>query len=49
MISMASVCYGDSQEAEHFFHPHVVFHPIWGWCDLGYLQLPKSNFTPDGA
>jgi hypothetical protein len=49
MISLASVCYVDSQFAKHFFHLHLVFQPVWGWDDLGSLQLPHSNFSPEGA
>ena len=30
MISLASVCYGDSHVATHFLRPHLVFQPIWG-------------------
>jgi len=28
---------------------HLVFHLIWGWDDLGSLQLPQSNSSPEGG
>jgi hypothetical protein len=31
MISLAGVCYGDSQVTKHFLFLHLVFQPIWGW------------------
>jgi len=49
MISLASVCYGDSRVTKHFLCPHLVFQPIWGWGNLGYFQLPQSNCSPEGA
>jgi len=49
MISLASVSYGDSRVTKHFLRPNLVFQPVWGWDDLGSLQLPKSNSSPEGA
>ena len=49
MISLASVCYGDSRVAKHFLRPHLFLQPIWGWGDLGSLQLPQSTSSPEGA
>jgi hypothetical protein len=49
LISLGSVCYGDSRVAKHFLHPHLVFQPIWGWGSLGSFQLPQSNSSPEGA
>jgi hypothetical protein len=48
-ISLASACYSDSRVAQYLLWPHLVFQPIWGCGDLGSLQLPKSNSTPEGA
>jgi len=48
-ISLASVCYGDSQVAKHFLRPHLVFQPIWRLGDFGSFQLPQSNSSPEGA
>ena len=49
MISLASVCYGDSRVAKHFLRLNLVFQPIWGWGDLGSFQLPQSNSSPQEA
>jgi len=49
MILLASVCYGNSWVAKHFFRLHLVFQLIWFWCDLGSFQLPQSNSSPEGA
>jgi len=49
MILLAIDCYGDSRVAKHFLHPHLLFQPVWGWGDLGSLQLPQSNSSPAGA
>jgi len=49
LISLANVCYADSQVAKHFLRLHLVFRPIWGWGDLGSFQLPQSNSSPEGA
>jgi len=48
-ISLASVCYGNSQVAQHLLRPHLVFQPIWGWGDLGSFQLPQSNSSSEEA
>jgi hypothetical protein len=45
LISLASVCYGDSRVAKHLLRPHLFFRPICGWGDLGYFQLPQSHET----
>ena len=45
MISLASVCYGDSI----FSGPTLVLQPICGLGDLGSFQLPQSNSSPEGA
>jgi len=49
MISLATVCYGDSQVPKLFLLPHLVLQPICGWGDLGSFQLPQSNSSPEGA
>jgi len=49
MISLASVCYGDSLVVKHFLRLHLVFQPVWGWGDLGSFQLPQSNSSPEGG
>jgi hypothetical protein len=38
MISMAIAGYGGSQ-VTHLLQPHLVFQPIWGWGDLGFISF----------
>jgi len=49
MISLAIVFYDDSRVAQLLLHLHLVFQPIWGWGDLGSIQLSQSNSSPEGA
>jgi len=49
MISLANVCYGDSQVTKLFLRLHLVFQPNQEWGDLGSFQLPPSNSSPEGA
>jgi hypothetical protein len=46
MISLASVCYGDSLVAKHFLPQHFFFQPIWRWGDpyiVGPLPVTHRN------
>jgi len=43
------VGYDNSRVAQHLFQPHFVFQPVWGWGDLGLLQLLQSNSSPEEA
>jgi hypothetical protein len=47
-ILLASVCYDGSRAAHYFLLlPHLVFHPNWGWGDLGFFQPLQSNSSPE--
>jgi hypothetical protein len=47
MISLVSVCYGDSGVAKHFLRLHLVFQPIWGGVILALssflIQFPHQK------
>jgi hypothetical protein len=43
------VGYGDFQVTQHLLWLHMVFHPFWGWGDLGLFQLLQSNSSPEVA
>jgi hypothetical protein len=48
LISLASVGYDDSRTA-HLLPLYLVFQSNWGWGDLGFVQLLKSNSSPEGV
>jgi len=47
LISLANVCYGDSQVTKHFLRPNLVFQPIWGGAILALSsflnQIPHQK------
>jgi hypothetical protein len=49
MISLASVGYGNSRVTEHILWLHLVFQPIWGCGDPGFIQHPQTISSPEGA
>jgi len=49
LISLARVCYGDSQVAKHFLRLHLIFQPIWGWGEIPHqkeLEISVGIFIP---